>query len=142
MYAQSKLANLLFVFELQRRLARSNSSTISVAAHPGLSGTNLISWTKIRDEQSIAATMTILVMRLQLLILGQSAEQGALPQLYAATAPEVNGGDFFGPGGWQEMRGYPKRVRASERAYNEEAARRLWQVSAELTGETYRQLES
>ncbi len=141
-YAQSKLANLLFVFELQRRLARRNKSTLSVAAHPGLSGTNLISWAKIRDDKSVAATITILIKRLQLSILGQSAAQGALPQLYAATAPEVNGGDYIGPDGWQELRGYPKKVRAMDHAYDEEEARRLWQVSAELTGETFPQLES
>lgn len=141
-YAQSKLANLLFSFELQRRLARINSSTMSVAAHPGLSGTNLISWTKIRDELGVAATVAILIMRLQLAISGQSAEQGALSQLYAATAPDVRGGEFIGPDGWMGLRGYPKRIRAGDHAYNEETARRLWQVSAKLTGETYRQLES
>ena len=73
---------------------------------------------------------------------GQSAEQGALPQLYAAAAPEVNGGDYFGPGGWQEFRGSPKLIRARDHAYDEDAARRLWQVSAQLTGETFPPLES
>ena len=137
-YSQSKLANLLFTFELQRRLARRNVSTISVAAHPGLSGTNLLSKDKVRAEtQRFAATIAILMARLLIPALGQSAGQGALPQLYAATAPDVNGNDYFGPGGWQEARGYPKRIRARDHAYDEEAARRLWQVSEELIGETF-----
>ena len=141
-YAQSKLANLFFAFELQRKLARSNASTISVAAHPGVSATDLISKEKIGGESAgLSAKIAFLLARLLFPTMGQSASKGALPQLYAATAAEVKGGDFFGPDGWQEMRGYPKKIRAKERAYSEETARRLWQVSTELTGETYPQLE-
>ena len=142
-YAQSKLANLLFTFELQRKLARNNVSTISVAAHPGLSSTNLISRDKLSgDRHRLWAEIAALMARLVIPAFGQSAEQGALPQLYAAAAPEVNGGDYFGPGGWQEFRGFPKLIRASDHAYDEDAARRLWQVSAQLTGETFPPLES
>ena len=142
-YAQSKLANLLFTFELQRKLARNNVSTISVAAHPGLSSTNLISRDKLSgDRHRLWAEIAALMARLVIPAFGQSAEQGALPQLYAAAAPEVNGGDYFGPGGWQEFRGSPKLIRASDHAYDEDAARRLWQMSAQLTGETFPPLES
>ena len=141
-YAQSKLANLFFAFELQRKLARSNASTISVAAHPGVSATDLITRHRVSSEsKNVAARFSILMARLMFPTMGQSAEQGALPQLYAATAPDVNGGDYFGPDGWQGMRGNPKEIRARDSAYNEQTAGRLWQVSAELTGETYPQLE-
>ena len=142
-YGQSKLANLLFAFELQRRLARSSASTISVAAHPGISATELFSKEKIGAEPTgLGAKAMFLLARLLLPALAQGGEPGALPQLYAATAADVNGSDYFGPGGWQEMRGYPKRRRARDHAYDEEAARRLWRVSAELTGETFPQLAS
>ena len=73
-------------------------------------------------------------------LLAQSAEQGALPQLYAATAPNVRGGDFVGPDGWMEMRGHPRKVTAKGTAYDQESARQLWQVSVELTGEMYTHL--
>ena len=95
-YAQSKLANLLFTFELQRKLARNNVSTISMAAHPGLSSTNLISRDKLSgDRHRLWAEIAALMARLVIPAFGQSAEQGALPQLYAAAAPEVNGCDYY-----------------------------------------------
>ena len=137
-YSQSKLANLLFTFELQRRLSHSGAAAISVAAHPGISATNLM----FAGPNENNAKAGKLLMRAMIAVLAQSAEQGALPQLYAATAADVNGNDYFGPGGWQEFRGYPKRTRARYHAYDEESARRLWQVSVELTGETFPQLES
>ena len=73
-------------------------------------------------------------------LLAQSAQQGALPQLYAATAPDVRGGDFVGPDGLMGMRGHPNKVTARKTAYDEEPARQLWQVSVELTGEMYTHL--
>ncbi len=142
-YSRSKLANLLFTFELQQRLTRSSLSAISVAAHPGLSGTSLITMEKYSEESNrLMVRTTILIARLLLPVFGQSAEQGALPQLYAATAPGVSGGDYYGPAGRQEFRGFPRKVRARDHAYDEEAAARLWQVSAELTGESFSQLAS
>ena len=136
-YSQSKLANLLFTFELQRRLDRSGAATISAAAHPGFSATNL-PFAGPRENQS---SIEILVMRALNTLVAQSAEQGALPQLYAATAPDVKGHDFIGPDGWLGMRGYPQKIRARDAAYDEAAARRLWNVSMDLTGETYSLLE-
>lgn len=142
-YSQSKLANLLFTFELQRRLSRSSAPAISVAAHPGLSATSLISLEKLREGSNrFMARTANLVARLIIPVFGQDAAQGALPQLYAATAPGVNGGDYYGPAGWQEFRGLPRKIRARDHAYDEVAAARLWQVSAELTGENFSQLES
>jgi hypothetical protein len=68
---------------------------------------------------------------------GQTPEMGALPSLYAATAPDVQGGDYYGPGGWQELRGYPTKVRSSGRSHDLVAADRLWAVSEQLTGVQY-----
>ena len=141
-YSQSKLANLLFTFELQRRLSRNSAPAISVAAHPGLSSTSLVSMEKLRDDANILLARTAnLVVRLLLPVFGQNAAKGALPQLYAATAPGVNGGDYYGPAGRQEYRGFPRKVTARNHAYDEVAAARLWQISAELTGEQFTQLE-
>ncbi|GAP63946.1 hypothetical protein ARMA_2369 [Ardenticatena maritima] len=122
-YAQSKLANLLFTFELQRRLEAKGAETIAVAAHPGYTNTNLQRYTR---------SFSLLNK-----LLAQSPEMGALPTLYAATMPDVRGGDYFGPDGFMEMRGYPKRVQAKPEAYDPETARRLWEVSEQLTGVAY-----
>jgi NAD(P)-dependent dehydrogenase (short-subunit alcohol dehydrogenase family) len=135
-YSQSKLANLLFAFELQRRLVDKGAGAISVAAHPGYAATNL-QYVGPRDTGS---SFEMLIMRALNVLLAQSAEQGALPQLYAATAPDVSGGDFVGPDGWMGMRGHPQKVTAKETAYNEDSARELWQVSVALTGETFTHL--
>ncbi len=119
-YGQSKLANLLFTFELQRRLEARDAETIAVAAHPGYTATNL---------QRYMRSFTWFQK-----LLAQSPEMGALPTLYAATMPDVRGGDYFGPDSFMEMRGHPKRVRAKPHAYDAETARRLWKVSEALTG--------
>jgi NAD(P)-dependent dehydrogenase (short-subunit alcohol dehydrogenase family) len=124
-YGQSKLANLLFAFELDRRLKAAGWPLISVAAHPGYSATNL--------QLSGPPLYERLVLRLSNRLLAQSAEMGSLPLLYAATAPGVQGGTYVGPDGAREMRGYPVLVQASARAYDEEAARRLWDISEQLT---------
>jgi NAD(P)-dependent dehydrogenase (short-subunit alcohol dehydrogenase family) len=118
-YGQSKLANLLFTYELQRRLAAAGSSTISVAAHPGYTATNLQSGTFFKFLNPILA---------------QGQEMGALPTLYAATSPDVTGGDFIGPDGFMEQRGYPKKVHSNGNSHDRATAQKLWQVSEELTG--------
>jgi len=132
-YAQSKLANLLFAFELDRRLRRAGSRAISVAAHPGYAATNLVNVGPQMAPARVFERLAAIGSR----ILAQGAEDGALPTLYAAAAPTVNGGDFFGPGGLFELRGAPKQVRASSRARNETDAARLWEISESLTGERF-----
>jgi len=128
-YGQSKLANLLFCFELQRRAAAAGTGLRSMAAHPGYARTNLQFAGPPWYEQ--------LVMRLTNPLLGQSAELGALPTLYAAVYPDLPGGSFIGPDGFMEQRGHPHVVTAASKAYDEDVARRLWEVSEELTGVRY-----
>jgi NAD(P)-dependent dehydrogenase (short-subunit alcohol dehydrogenase family) len=125
-YGQSKLANLMFCFELQRRSSEAGSALRSMAAHPGYSRTNLQFAAPPVYERAIMAVTNVLV--------GQSAERGALPSLYAATFPDLPGGSFVGPDGPFESRGYPRVVTAAGRAYDEEMWRRLWEVSEDLTG--------
>ena len=127
-YAQSKLANLLFAFELDRRLRRAGAGTASLAAHPGVSRSNLgRGHTGLLSRvQSVAMSATEFLI--------QSARQGALPQLRAATDPDLPGGTYVGPGGRAEMRGLPVVVKAKRAAYDEELAGRLWDLSEELTG--------
>ncbi len=125
-YGQSKLANLLFMFELDRRLRASDADVLSVAAHPGYSATNLqFAATPSRIERLGSVVLNRVV--------AQSAERGALPTLYAATA-DIPGGSFVGPDGFQEMRGAPTLVKPTRAARDPETARRLWEVSEELTG--------
>ncbi len=135
-YSQSKLANLLFTIELHRRLQRIGADTISVAAHPGWAATRL----QYAAPSETGSTIELYVMRTLNSLLAQSAEQGALPQLYAATAPDVSGGDYIGPDGWMEMRGHPRKVTAKETALDENTARDLWQVSVAHTGQMYTDL--
>lgn len=123
-YAQSKLANLLFTYELQRHLSAAGQGTLSVAAHPG--------WTRSNLTRHVNAMMQ-LVDR----VAGQSTKMGALPTLYAATAPDVRGGEYFGPGSLQGMRGYPKKAESNEFSHNAEVAQQLWTVSENLTQVTY-----
>jgi NAD(P)-dependent dehydrogenase (short-subunit alcohol dehydrogenase family) len=128
-YGQSKLANLLFTLELDRRLREAGADVLAVAAHPGYSATNLqFAATPSRIER----LGSVLLNR----VVAQSADRGALPTLYAATA-EIPGNSFVGPDGIQEMRGQPKVVRPVRAARDEQNARRLWQVSEELTGVRY-----
>jgi NAD(P)-dependent dehydrogenase (short-subunit alcohol dehydrogenase family) len=132
-YAQSKLANLLFAYELQRRLAASGATTISVAAHPGYASTNLQA---VGPQQSGNKVMGLL-MNFGNIAFGQSADGGALPQLHAATAPDVVGGAFYGPSRLMETRGAPKRVDSTSRSKDPALAARLWSVSEDLTGVRY-----
>ena len=128
-YGQSKLANLMFCFELQRRATEAGVPLKSMAAHPGYARTNLQFAAPPWYEQ--------LIMRITNPVMGQSAEMGALPTLYAATAPDLPGGTFVGPDGFMEQRGHPKVVGAAGKARDEEVWRRLWEVSEELTGVQY-----
>jgi NAD(P)-dependent dehydrogenase (short-subunit alcohol dehydrogenase family) len=122
-YGQSKLSNLLFTYELQRRLA-SHATTIAAAAHPGGSSTELA-----RDLPW--------VIRRPFDVVSQDAAMGALPTLRAATDPAVTGGQYYGPGGFAGMRGYPKVVASSSKSHDADRQRRLWTVSEELTGVSY-----
>jgi NAD(P)-dependent dehydrogenase (short-subunit alcohol dehydrogenase family) len=125
-YGQSKLANLLFALELDRRLRARDSTVKSLAAHPGYAATNL--------QSAAAPLVDRLAMKVANAVVAQSDEMGALPILYAATEPGLGGGTYVGPDGFAEQRGHPKIVQPNRTARNEETARRLWDVSAELTG--------
>ena len=129
-YSQSKLANLLFAFELARRAAAADSPLISVAAHPGYAATNLQS---ARLEDGVVAWAEAQAMRVGNLVFAQSDAAGALPTLYAATM-DIPGGAYVGPDGRGESRGHPRLVGASKAATDLETARRLWEISEELTG--------
>jgi len=121
-YGQSKLANLMFTYELQRRLSGAGT-TIAVAAHPGFAATELMRHTPV------AAVVTPLF--------SQNAAMGALPVLRAATDPSVLGGQYYGPGGFLGLRGYPELAASSRRSHNAAVQRRLWAVSEDLTGVTF-----
>jgi NAD(P)-dependent dehydrogenase (short-subunit alcohol dehydrogenase family) len=135
-YGQSKLANLLFTYELQRRLgtwALNNSEmdkepTIATAAHPGISDTELT-----RNLPAVLRPAAAFLGP----VLFQSAAMGALPTLRAATDPHVEGGQYYGPDGFAQQRGRPKLVSSSAQSHDEDLQRRLWTVSEELTGVTY-----
>jgi NAD(P)-dependent dehydrogenase (short-subunit alcohol dehydrogenase family) len=122
-YSQSKLANLMFTYELQRRLSGAGT-TIAVAAHPGLAGTELS-----RHTPAIVAFSYALI--------SQQAAMGALPTLRAATDPGVLGGQYYGPRGLFGARGYPELAHSSRRSHDTAIQRRLWTVSEELTGVTF-----
>ncbi len=128
-YQQSKLANAAFGLELDRRLRAAGSSTISVLAHPGYSATNLQSTGPTGPMKALLAVSNRLF--------AQSPDRGALPTLYAATAPGVEGGEYFGPDGFMEARGHPTRVKAIAEARDPAVGERLWEVSEELTGVRY-----
>ena len=129
-YGQSKLANLLFSAELDRRLSRIDSSIVVAAAHPGYAATNL----QGVSSQMRGARLENSVISLGNRILAQSAAMGALPTLFAATSPAVKSGSYVGPDGFAEMRGYPTFVGRSAAAKDSTQAERLWTVSEELTG--------
>jgi NAD(P)-dependent dehydrogenase (short-subunit alcohol dehydrogenase family) len=127
-YANSKLANLLFTFELNRRLAAAGHTSTALAAHPGLSRTELY-----RHESVVVHVVTLVINP----FLFQNAAVGALPTLRAATDPAAVGGTYYGPSGWKEFKGHPVPVKAVPAAHDEEAARRLWDASEKLTGVTF-----
>ncbi len=132
-YGTSKLANLLFVAELSRRLEASGAPTMAVTAHPGWTRSNLAGTGAGMGEQRLRATLGRLAGR----AFGQATATGALPSLYAATAPGVKAGQFIGPRRYFALFGPPGLVEPNRRARNTETAGRLWEISEELTGVRY-----
>jgi NAD(P)-dependent dehydrogenase (short-subunit alcohol dehydrogenase family) len=132
-YGQSKLANLLFTFELQRRADKAGAKLLSVASHPGYAATNL----QAAGPRMQGSSMLESLFSVSNSLLAQSAAMGALPTEYAATASDVNGGDYIGPDGVGEMWGHPVKVGCSAAARDTAAATRLWEVSEQLTGVRY-----
>lgn len=127
-YAQSKLANVMFSYDLQRRLAAAGAPTIALAAHPGFTDSELTRhvWKPVAP-----------IMRFAGPFVGQHPAKGALPQLLAATAPHARGGQYWGPRGLFELRGYPTLVKSSAKSLDEVAQRRLWAIAEDLTGVHY-----
>jgi len=123
-YGQSKLSNLLFTYELQRRLAAKNEPTIALAAHPGLADTEL--------GRHLPA-----VLRPLYPLVSQGSAKSALTTLRAATDPTAQGGQYYGPDGFRETQGHPKLTQSSKQSYDQELQRRLWTVSEELTGVSF-----
>jgi len=123
-YSQSKLANLMFTYELHRRLSGAATTTIAVAAHPGLASTELT-----RNSPAASAALARLI--------SQKPAMGALPTLRAATDPGVLGGQYYGPGRWLGTRGYPELAESSRQSRDTAVQRRLWTASEELTGVTF-----
>jgi NAD(P)-dependent dehydrogenase (short-subunit alcohol dehydrogenase family) len=133
-YGQSKLANLHFAYELQRRLDDAGiDDTQSVACHPGYADTNL----QYRGPEESGSRLRYAMMKVANTFLAQPPAQGALPLLYAATAPGVEGGAYYGPGGFLNMRGAPERQESNEASRDEADSQRLWERSEELTGVGY-----
>ncbi|MFB6116152.1 MAG: oxidoreductase [Candidatus Nanosalina sp.] len=132
-YAQSKLANILFAYELDRRLESEDLDIKSIACHPGYTATNL----QFRGPKEEGSRIRLAVMTVANKLVAQSAARGALPMLYAATSEEVEGGDYIGPGGPGNMRGYPEKQESSEESYSEDMAEALWTRSESLTGVEY-----
>jgi NAD(P)-dependent dehydrogenase (short-subunit alcohol dehydrogenase family) len=127
-YNMSKLANILFARELDRRAREAHSKLLSVAVHPGISITNIAQYGTDFKSRFVKAVGGFMF---------QDDALGALPTLYGATEPEVQGGQYIGPGGFGEMGGYPKVVQPRPQALDEQAGRRLWSVSEQLTGVVY-----
>jgi NAD(P)-dependent dehydrogenase (short-subunit alcohol dehydrogenase family) len=127
-YGQSKLANLMFSYELQRRLAAAGAETISIAAHPGISNTELmrhIPGSGLPGFREINGLVT------------NSPLMGALATLRAATDPSARGGQYYGPSGFRQLRGYPVLVQSNSQSHDAGVQRRLWDVSTELTGVSF-----
>ena len=133
-YGRSKLANLLFAYEFQRRLDEHGVDGVrSVACHPGYAATDL----QFRGPRESGSTVKLGMMKVANALFGQSAEQGTLPMLYAATSDELTGGEYVGPGGLLNMRGAPELQTSNADSRDEADAERLWSVSAEQTGVSY-----
>jgi NAD(P)-dependent dehydrogenase (short-subunit alcohol dehydrogenase family) len=130
-YNQSKLANLLFIVELHRRLRQTGLPLMAVAAHPGASSTNLFSTPGGFLRKRVISPL------LKTLVFQPPPEQGALPILFAATAPEAEPGGYYGPSGFQEMKGQPGPAATPEHARDPSVATRRWQVSERLAGLSY-----
>lgn len=132
-YAQSKLANLVFARELQRRLSQAGSSVLSLACHPGVASTHLA----VPGFEQGGQTLLAKLMQVLTPLVAQSARKGALPTLYAATSHSVEGGEYYGPDGFYEAYGYPAKARSTRRSQKPEWGKRLWEVSEQLTGVCY-----
>ena len=132
-YSKSKFANLVFTFELDRRLRQAGSSVIAVAAHPGYSATNLMFVGPAMERSAVGKW----VMNAGNALFAQPASRGALPQIYAAAMPDVEGGDYWGPDGFRQLWGTPRRVGCRREARDEQMGRRLWEASERLTGVRY-----
>jgi NAD(P)-dependent dehydrogenase (short-subunit alcohol dehydrogenase family) len=129
-YGRSKLANLLFTYELQRRLERDNSNTLAVAAHPGVAMTNLVRYL----ENKLLLKLFFPMLKW----LSQDQASGALPQIRASVDPNVKGGEYYGPDGRNEMKGHPVRVESNAASHDRKDAARLWEESERLTGVEYK----
>jgi NAD(P)-dependent dehydrogenase (short-subunit alcohol dehydrogenase family) len=136
-YNQSKLANLLFCYELDRRLRVIDADVRSVAAHPGYSATNLQGVGPQLSGSKLAERFYAFTNR----VVAQPAKMGAMPSVFAAVGDPVGGGGFYGPEGLGQVRGYPVRVESSRASHDEVAAQRLWMMSIEATGETFPMLD-
>lgn len=122
-YGQSKLANLMFAKELQRRLKQQGSNVIAVAVHPGYSNTNL--------QRHVTGGSLFNS------IFSQSQQEGCLPTVFGATNPDLKGGEYIGPDGWFEMKGKPDRAFSNRKSNDERTAKKLWDVSEQMTQETF-----
>ncbi len=129
-YANTKLANLLFTYELQRRFEKFNVDCIAVAAHPGVAKSNL-------SKYIIKKPLYKIGMAIANSMMSQSTLMGALSEIRASVDPLVKGGDYFGPGGFQEWRGYPVKVKSNKESHNLKNAEKLWKVSEKLTKINY-----
>lgn len=136
-YNQTKLACLIFALELQARADTAGVALTSVAAHPGVARTAIGNQRKTDPPRRLQDRLELWSFNMAMKYFGQSAGDGALPILYAATMPDVKGGEFFGPDGFMEFSGYPKRVRPSRLALDTVVRTRLWEVSERLTGARY-----
>jgi NAD(P)-dependent dehydrogenase (short-subunit alcohol dehydrogenase family) len=125
-YGRSKLSNLLFTYELQRFFEKNHIDCNAIAAHPGISVTNLFS--------SAAPKWLLFIFRPLILVLFQPAKMGVLPELRAAIDPEAKGGEYYGPKGFNEIKGYPVIVQSNKASHNQEDAQKLWKISEKLTG--------
>jgi NAD(P)-dependent dehydrogenase (short-subunit alcohol dehydrogenase family) len=132
-YGRSKLANVLFGYELQRRFEQGGTDALSVVCHPGYADTDL----QRRGPEQAGSTLRLYMMKVANAVFAQSAEQGAWPMLYAATSETITGGEYVGPGGLLNMRGAPDLQRSSDRSYDPDVAAALWSLSEDLTGVTY-----
>ncbi len=136
-YGQSKLANLLFTYELNRRLEDKDIDVESVACHPGISDTNLFKIGPKMEHSKIKLYLGQMISK----IFGQSPSKGCLPMLYAATSEQIQGGEYIGPDGFKQARGYPEKQGSSEASHNEDDAKKLWERSEELIGLKFKILE-
>lgn len=136
-YNQTKLANLLFAQELQRRIGKSGRKVSSIAVHPGVARTSIGANRKQLGQFRLGDHMVSAILSVVMPWLGQSAADGALPTLYGATAPHARGGGFYGPGGFGEMKGAPGPARIKPAGQDEQAATRLWTQSEDWTGVRY-----